>query len=680
MISGLGFSVLLTAFGFIPLSFGTPGFSSEFDSGGSTALNFDSPSALTIDASTDMLYVADTNNDRIQVFSLTATGSNVPQKPTNLIASPASDTSIILTWDAPESDENIPEVTGYKIEFKTGSEGFETIVEDTSNGNTYFLHEGLKRGEEYFYRVYAINSAGISGPSSQDSAKPQHTTVPSGLTATAISPRAIKLSWNPPSETFGQQITGYTIKREVIPGVYDDIAEVGRTPTTYTVSGLETDKKYTYVVVAKFPLGSSDVSNSASATPREDSTDTTAPTATLPSEPRQITASPSSNKIKLTWSPPESDGNSPITGYKIQMQTGSSSYTTIIENTKNTSTTYTHLNLNPQTTYNYKIFAINSVGISRESAEVSATTAEFTLDLLPLGKFSIEEGKTLSFAVGVSDETLTDLQFSLGNNKPRGATIDSKTGLFTWTPDELQGGGTFTFDIIVKKGSSQDKESVTISVTEVEEPEPEPKTTPSFIDPNKDPQYYIDRYENEPSYKEWFDTNYPEWTIYEAVGLENPKDEKPPAEEPKVGICGANTKLVDGICQRVLDEPEAGGGCLIATATFGSEMMPQVQQLRELRDIKLMSTSSGASFISEFNQFYYSFSPTISNWERQNPIFKEAVKISLLPLLTSLSALNFVNLDSEAEVLGYGISLILLNIGMYFVAPAIVIWQIKKRI
>jgi len=111
------------------------------------------------------------------------------------------------------------------------------------------------------------------------------------------------------------------------------------------------------------------------------------------------------------------------------------------------------------------------------------------------------------------------------------------------------------------------------------------------------------------------------------------------------------------------------GGCLIATAAFGSEISPQVQQLRELRDNYLMKTESGSSFMAGFNQFYYSFSPTIADWERQNPVFKEAVKIGITPLLTSLSILNYVDMDSEAKVLGYGISLILLNIGMYIVAP-----------
>jgi len=111
------------------------------------------------------------------------------------------------------------------------------------------------------------------------------------------------------------------------------------------------------------------------------------------------------------------------------------------------------------------------------------------------------------------------------------------------------------------------------------------------------------------------------------------------------------------------------GGCLIATATFGSELAPQVQQLRELRDNYLMKTESGTLFMTGFNDFYYSFSPTIADWERQNPVFKEAVKIGITPLITSLSILNYADMDSEAKVLGYGISLILLNIGMYVVAP-----------
>jgi hypothetical protein len=125
---------------------------------------------------------------------------------------------------------------------------------------------------------------------------------------------------------------------------------------------------------------------------------------------------------------------------------------------------------------------------------------------------------------------------------------------------------------------------------------------------------------------------------------------------------------------------EEGGGCLIATAAFGSELAPQVQFLREIRDSTVLQTESGISFMVGFNQFYYSFSPIVADYERENSTFKEAVKITLTPLLTSLTLLQYADIDSESDMLGYGIGIIMLNIGMYFVAPAVLIMKIKKRI
>ena len=71
--------------------------------------------------------------------------------------------------------------------------------------------------------------------------------------------------------------------------------------------------------------------------------------------------------------------------------------------------------------------------------------------------------------------------------------------------------------------------------------------------------------------------------------------------------------------------PARIGGCLIATATYGSELAPQVQLLREIRDNTVLQTQSGTSFMTAFNQFYYSFSPAIADYERENIIFKETV-------------------------------------------------------
>ena len=149
-----------------------------------------------------------------------------------------------------------------------------------------------------------------------------------------------------------------------------------------------------------------------------------------------------------------------------------------------------------------------------------------------------------------------------------------------------------------------------------------------------------------------------------------------PSQGSELGLtCGSGTHEENGKC---VPDGLFGGGCLIATATFGSELAPQVQQLREIRDNSLLQTESGSAFMESFNQFYYSFSPEIADLERENPIFKEAVKLTITPLLSSLSLLNYVTMDSEVEVLGYGISLILLNVGMYFIAPVIVIVRLSK--
>lgn len=366
---------------------------------------------------------------------------------------------------------------------------------------------------------------------------------------------------------------------------------------------------------------------------------------------------------------------------------------------------------------------------------------DFVLELKPIPDREVDELKTVSFTAEITDSSVEGEVYSLGTGAPSGATIDSSTGKFTWTPSGSHGnnpGAEYTFDIIVTKGSQTDRETITITVNEPvavppepKEPKPEPKPEPKeseskeleipapFVDETKDPQSYVDRYNNEASYKKWFDDNYPEYSsIYQAVGLEEPKVlapfvdpdldpqyyvdrynneitykewfdetypemtiyeavglEEPEIVEPEFGECGEGTKLVDGKCT-VIPSESNGGGCLIATAAYGSEMAPQVQFLREIRDNQLMNTNSGMSFMTGFNQVYYSFSPYIADMQRENPMFKEMVKIGITPLLSSLSIMEYA--ESESQVLGYGIGVILMNIGMYIAAPAMLFFGIRK--
>ena len=726
-------------------------FVEEFGSSGSGNGEFNSPMGLALDLDNDVLYVADTDNHRIQMLTLPEYGSSssgsgssssskeVPGAPRNISASAASPTSIVVTWEAPEMDDDVPDITGYKIEAREGSNSYTTIVGDTKSTATSYLHTGLEEGETYRYRVYAINSEGTSNPSSTASAEPGPTQTPSGLTAVAISKNQILLSWIPPTDTFKQSITGYTIEREIIPDIlYEEISSVGGTTTTYTVGGLATGETYSYVVYAKLSVGNTPRSNVASATPQEDSkAPTTSAAVTVPGVPRSLNAVATSSEIQLTWKEPISDGNSKITGYKIERESPTSGgFTVLIVDTKSTTTSYIDSNVQVGSTYTYRLSAINSVGVGPTITSSEATPKKAELEISPMGQFTINEKQMLTFTVKTT-ESLSGVSYSLEKN-PSGSSIDSRTGKFTWTPTESQGGNNYTFDVVAKKDSMTDKQSITIKVNDVktqqpkptqpEEPEPtQPKDEPlqipasfvdktkdpqyyvdrynnepnykewfdenyseydsiyqavgleepvelaPFVDPNLDPQYYVDRYNNEPNYKEWFDENYSEYdSIYQAVGLEEPKEE--PVPEPQIGECGPGTELVNGKCELTSSE---GGGCLIATAAYGSELAPQVQYLREIRDGKLMNTESGASFMTGFNQVYYSFSPYIADMERENPVFKEMVKIGITPMLSTLSIMSMA--DSEEEILGYGIGVILMNIGMYVAAPAIVILGINKQ-
>jgi len=137
-------------------------------------------------------------------------------------------------------------------------------------------------------------------------------------------------------------------------------------------------------------------------------------------------------------------------------------------------------------------------------------------------------------------------------------------------------------------------------------------------------------------------------------------------------------KVVEETVVATQESTEEGGGCLIATATYGSEFAPQVQQLREIRDNQLMNTESGSAFMSTFNELYYTFSPTIADMERESPVFKEIVKAGLTPMLSTLAIME--NAESESEVLGLGLSVIALNLGMYIAAPAMMFYGISKKV
>lgn len=120
-------------------------------------------------------------------------------------------------------------------------------------------------------------------------------------------------------------------------------------------------------------------------------------------------------------------------------------------------------------------------------------------------------------------------------------------------------------------------------------------------------------------------------------------------------------------------------GCLIATAAFGSELTPQVQFLRDFRDQRILSTAAGSSFMNVFNSWYYSFSPSVADYEREQPWLQATVKTAIYPLLGILhvaeKGYGLADGEGGSVLAGFAASSL---IGMVYLSPAAVV--IRKKV
>ncbi len=160
-----------------------------------------------------------------------------PTVPTGLSATVISHRQVDLSWGA--SSDNVG-VSGYEI-YRNGAEV-------ASVNATTYSDTGLMAETEYSYQVRAVDSSGnvsalssaasATTPAQPDTISP---TVPTGLSATAISHRQVDLSWGASSDNIG--VSGYEIYRNGA-----EVASVNA--TTYSDTGLVAETEYSYQVRA----------------------------------------------------------------------------------------------------------------------------------------------------------------------------------------------------------------------------------------------------------------------------------------------------------------------------------------------------------------------------------------------------------------------------------------------
>ena len=372
--------------------------------------------------------------------------ATAPSQPTNLVAS-AGDTKVVLSWTVPNLDGGSP-ITGYNIYRSTTPGGEGTTLYSTSVSSS-FTDTGVTNGTTYYYKVAAVNAIGVGQQSGEASGTPQPAVTvpgaPTGLTATGGN-KTVQLSWTPPASNGGAMVTGYDIYRSTTQGGEGNTPiATGVTTTSFSDTALTNGTTYYYTVAAVNSAGISPQSVEASATPA----------ATVPSAPLSVTASAANGSVSLSWTVPATDGGSAITSYDIYRSTtkggeGGTPYAT----PTGTGTSFTDSAVTNGTTYYYTVAAVNSVGVSPQSAEASATPQAPTVPGAPTGltatgaNGSVSLSWTAPSSTGGSAITSYDIYRSTTKGGEGGTPYATPTGTGTsFTDSAVTNGTTYYYTV-----------------------------------------------------------------------------------------------------------------------------------------------------------------------------------------------------------------------------------------
>ena len=313
------------------------------------------------------------------------TNAAAPSQPQNVRARGTGPNSILLAWDAPESDGGA-RITGYAIQ-RIGPNDNRWIIHRSNTGTTAttFTDTGLEPVTRYQYQVAAINRVGRGQwaplPPALPAAALTHADfagAPTNLTARAVGTSRIDLSWNAPRYTGGVSIIGYRIEASDDGGATWNIIRrnTGNPQTELSDLNLRPATTRHYRVAAINLAGVGPWSNTARAT-----TD-----ATVPGVPRRLNAEAvGTSQITLSWQAPSDDGGARITGYRIEVSAdGGRSWEDLVANTRTTATVYPHTGLAPASTRHYRVSAVNRVGVGNAS-RVAGSTTDATVPDAPTG-------------------------------------------------------------------------------------------------------------------------------------------------------------------------------------------------------------------------------------------------------------------------------------------------------
>lgn len=315
----------------------------------STSLECTAPSTATsctitgvVEGTTYTVSVTATNGNGTSEASptMSATPGTVPDPPRSP-AGTAEPAAIKVTWTAPDNDGGSP-LTGYKATATHGTTSKNCTAEPAA---TMCTITGLTDGTSYAVSVIASNQAGSSTAASAGNVTP--VSVPGAPDLKSVTPSngAIAATWVASSNTGGETVTGFTATAQS--GAFTNTCTAGATDTGCSITGLTNGLLYTVTVVAANGIGPSNASNALTATP-----------ATIPATPTITSVAIGNGSVTVSWTPPDSNGGSPIKEYLVLAEPSGQCATGYL------GTSCTIKKLTPNVPYTLAVYAVNALGDS----------------------------------------------------------------------------------------------------------------------------------------------------------------------------------------------------------------------------------------------------------------------------------------------------------------------------
>ena len=295
----------------------------------------------------------------VSIPTSSVTPAKAPDAPSGLEVT-AGTGKVTVAWTEPSSNGST--ILSYTVQAYDAAGNAVAGATCTVNSPalTCDVSTNLVAGSNYTFKVTATSAAGTSAASSASPSAAVNAVPSAPLAVTAAAGNAsATVSWNPPANSNGSAVTGYTATAYTAGNIASGTCTAIAPETTCLISGLANGVPYTFKVTATNGIGTSGASDpSAAATP-----------STIPNAPTNVVAAMGDASATISFIAPTNNGGSNVLSYTVTSNPGNFTCTV---NAPATSCNVTELTNG--TPYTFTVSATNKNGNSSASTVSTAGT------------------------------------------------------------------------------------------------------------------------------------------------------------------------------------------------------------------------------------------------------------------------------------------------------------------